>query len=738
MLHAQTESKTLDSVAREQQNIKDRLEHIRTKMERLERKNEREGGRHTADVIRRARAEMEKRDILKRTGDLDTKIRASLLTVGKEQELLLKDLEDIFAILQDRNDLERLNDMIKAFDEGVRTMGRLIDDQEKVLNDTRGLLYDKTRLTSEALEKLKEIIEGQKELAARVNDAGGRDAEEDTLWSIAEAIDDLAAAQEELAKRACAGEDAAKDEELSFEEMIQTQGGLAGRLDKIEERIRKCTTGGGTEVAEEARDALSNARQEMEKASAELRERRALSGAGHQENAAGALREASGLISGAGRDEFREKKRRDMDMAGRQEMLGSNMEEVRDTLERIESLSEKRPGEGSSADSAKMPEKAEDVQKEMENARSRLWAGELERAAPHQANAAKQLEELVDLLEKSREAGSGPESGSTASSAEQKERFEELAKREKELEERTRDLMRRMREVMSKEAMRNLSDSADNMARAVDELANRKGEDAERDEEEAKKLLEKARKEMDQEENKYHNIRQREVLFRVQQSLENLKEEQDKINDETRAIDISGGEDSRPTRLNSRKLRKLSVQEQEVKAKTAEVREKIEEDSSTVFSWVLERNEEDLGEVVDMLGKQNSGALVQAIQSDISGRFEELIESLKQELKRRMEALSEEQEPSAEGGGQPGSKNPLIPPVAELLMIKGMEEGAMRRLKNFTRLHPEMLDGNAGPMDIRMLERMGHMHSNITELFKKMIERSKGGAPDVEPLDEKK
>ncbi|MBU0754053.1 MAG: hypothetical protein KJ645_02870 [Planctomycetes bacterium] len=105
-------------------------------------------------------------------------------------------------------------------------------------------------------------------------------------------------------------------------------------------------------------------------------------------------------------------------------------------------------------------------------------------------------------------------------------------------------------------------------------------------------------------------------------------------------------------------------------------------------------------------------------------------------MKRRSEAMEKSSE--SQPDQQQPRKNPLIPPVAELLMIKRLEENALRRLNEFVRLNPELLEKGAGPMEIQMLERLGHRHSNITELFTKMVDRAGGDpvSPEPPPEDE--
>ena len=59
--------------------------------------------------------------------------------------------------------------------------------------------------------------------------------------------------------------------------------------------------------------------------------------------------------------------------------------------------------------------------------------------------------------------------------------------------------------------------------------------------------------------------------------------------------------------------------------------------------------------------------------------------------------------------------------LAELLMVKRMEEDALRKIDAFLKNHPEL--GTEGLDDITRdrLIRMGHQHSKITELFSNLV-----------------
>lgn len=721
-LHGQSASKTLDHLAREQQNIRQRLENINKKMDRLARKNEVEGKEHTAELIRRAKAELEKREVVKRIETLDTRIRASQLTVGEEQAELLRDLEDIFAILQDRNDMERIKDILATYAEALAKVGTLIDEQDKILAETRELVYEESALRESNRERLDEILEGQKELNQRVNKSAQRTASEEAWWELAESLDRLALEQEGLLDEMSAR---LEKEDRDTEGLAERQAALQKKLDEALERTKALDEGEAAAEQKEAlaatKERLERSRSGQEEARKDLEGEQLESGREKGTEALEQLREASQQLAKAGKASRRERMMESRDMAGSQDFLEQKMKELMRKMEALESMTSSEKGEETKT--------GEEVLDEMKDAEQQLSKGDPSGAKTPQEKALEKLEELKEMMRNS--ASSAP--SKNLSQAERQQQLQDLAQRQKELEEQTRDLMRRMRELPDRKPVSELSDAADNMSGASAELSQGEGEEAEVDEEEAKKYLERAKQEMLEQENKYQNIRQQEVLFRVLQALEELKTEQDEVNTLTAQFDLERSGERSISRLQRKTLRTIAQRELDVRNRTDDVKQKVQEDEATVFSWVLDRNVEDLDEIVESLNQRDSGPIVQTVQVDVSERFGELIEAMKMELKRRSEAPSEESGGPPPPGQQP-QRNPLIPPVAELLMIKKMEENALRRINDFLRLHPGLMEKGAGPMEAQMLERLGRRHVNITELFGKMLERAGGGAgmPEAE------
>lgn len=815
-------SKDLDKLVRDQRMIRLRLQRIEEMMDRLSRKYEAEGRQRNADLIRKAREEIRNRNIFKRIEELEQLLSGSRLQVVEKQKEVSRDLEDVFAILQDRNDLERIHDVLGTLEDGIKTAGHLAKEQERLLEETRELIHTEQKLLQQALDKARDLARKQQEVQQRTGEISSESTRADSLLEAADALDalaeregDLAASlhdaleqrlgegmtqftearreQEALAGRLermtareegngtppdlsdllrrqisagrAAREAAARisadqggelpealrglEEEIARAESALESGNLADaankaaalasqmkamekeigkggngalapeqeailqEIEKMEEKLKAVEP---ADAAAEAQEKTAGAKERAARASSSLEDGSDAAAAAEAKEASEQLREAAEALRKAWGNEAGRRKADAARLGDDQESLAREAGEMSELMKTAERVS----GEKGKYDAEEAM--AREAAAAMKGARSSLGSGKASAAQDNQERAEQKLEDLIKALEeKEKQAASGQEGGQ-AGEQQRAEKYQDLAKRQKELEEETHDLMRRLREYPDKKPLGHLSKAAENMWEAAGELANQEGEDAAQDEEDAQKYLEKALQEMKLEKEKYQELRQREVLFRVRQELEALKEEQDAINKETATFDEER-EGARLRRSQKRKLSQLADRENTVRERTVEVKEKIEEDGSTVFTYILEHNREDLDEVVGSLRSGETGDLMRAIQDDISRRYGDLIAALKEEIKRRMEA------PTKKGDNKNPQEPSLIPSVAELIMIKAMEESALKRLEEFMIMNPEVFEEGASPVQRRLLDRLGHQHAGVRELFEEMLGRVGMGEP---------
>lgn len=215
------------------------------------------------------------------------------------------------------------------------------------------------------------------------------------------------------------------------------------------------------------------------------------------------------------------------------------------------------------------------------------------------------------------------------------------------------------------------SQAASAMDKASQGLGQQKGEQANKDQKQAVAELDKARQELSQEVARQEEMAQSESLVRLEAMLRTILIAQQAVNKDTADTYAkrTGEAYDRPEQL---KLTELSdrqgKQVEEVKKVSSLV---AKEGSSAVFPVVLEQVRQDMVSVQGMLSKSQAGPLAQSVQEQIAQSLKDLIDALQKEMARRNDKNASGAGAGAGGGG--GGKTPLVPPAAELKMLRALQ-----------------------------------------------------------------
>jgi hypothetical protein len=238
------------------------------------------------------------------------------------------------------------------------------------------------------------------------------------------------------------------------------------------------------------------------------------------------------------------------------------------------------------------------------------------------------------------------------------------------------------------------------------------GEKAEGDQEKAENYLDQAEEELEEEERRYRNWQQEELLFRIRKELSKLVQEQDRINGQTRRTDVAriaaGGA---LTRLQRFELKDLSEAQKKQAAQVDYIVAEIEKEGSQVFGFILVSVADDMKEIARRLVRLETGVFVQEMQADVLKKLKELEAVFAAEIKRRQQGKRPQ-------GGQ--QKRPLVPPAAELLMLRMMQQDVNYQLRRF-------LDGNPGlreldPLQREYIERLAHRQGLIKDIWNRFMD----------------
>ena len=395
-----------------------------------------------------------------------------------------------------------------------------------------------------------------------------------------------------------------------------------------------------------------------------------------------------------------------------------------------------RPNENS----ALSPEQQQKIQDALQRASDsmrqsaqQMQNGQGQQSQQSQQQASQQLQEAIDQAQQALQEAQ-ENAGEQQATPEDLDRLEE---RQREIEEQTRRLMERLKDLSRQRGTEPLERASRAMARARQSFEEEDVQQGEQSAREAEKHLEEAEDELEQEEERYENLRQEEVLYRVKEKLEELRERTRVARDDLAVIHREReGRDRLPRRLRP-KVAAVKQEADDIRVGNEEGRSILEEDSSPVFPWILQKNTEDLQRVVEELDARypETGDFTQFLLADVVDRYDQLLNALDEQLRQQEEEPQqpegEQQDPGQQDPGEQEKK--LIPTMAELMLLKKLQEGMIEDINLFKADSIEELDDGAKAVRLRMLERLGHQQRDLYELFDKLLEAQ--GA-DVEALEE--
>lgn len=249
---------------------------------------------------------------------------------------------------------------------------------------------------------------------------------------------------------------------------------------------------------------------------------------------------------------------------------------------------------------------------------------------------------------------------------------------------RQRNLSRAARQVVdtladlrgSEEAKRHVHTAAGSMTRATDalyevqiELAIETQNDAIDHLQQAKKLLQELREQNEK-------ALERAKLFAIKRELNEIRMRQAHINTETEKVVRRVQQAGRLTRLDVRRTKKQARAQQTLITKLNETHEKLTE--TPIYAWVIERVGRVMRTSEAMLIESKLQDSLIRVQRRAVSYLDQLIDALKQ-----AEALVDEQ--FAAGGGAAGggqmqmTKSKPVPTVAELIVLKGVQQDIAER-----------------------------------------------------------
>ena len=266
---------------------------------------------------------------------------------------------------------------------------------------------------------------------------------------------------------------------------------------------------------------------------------------------------------------------------------------------------------------------------------------------------------------------------------------------------------------------RRVASAQDRMQNAGDKLDDQQRDDAIVDQEKAQEELHKAIAELEMILRQMREEEIERVLAMLETRFRKMLEMQVKVYEDTQRLssilatkrgyeeDIEAG--------------KLSFEQRKIVVETDRVLTLLhDEGSSIVFPEVVGQARDDMDQVAERLAETKVGDITQAIEQDIIAALEEMIEALQLEQKKRQE---EQMPPPPPGGGRPPDQS-LVDMLAELKMIRSMENRVYKRTQRYAKRLDDVEDltGQANdPELVAAIRRLSRRQERIHEITRDLV-----------------
>ncbi|MBL8730728.1 MAG: hypothetical protein JNM25_20080 [Planctomycetes bacterium] len=362
---------------------------------------------------------------------------------------------------------------------------------------------------------------------------------------------------------------------------------------------------------------------------------------------------------------------------------------------------------------AQQQEAAEQMAKaaqQMQQAEQRLQNGQQANAANSQQQAADALQQAAEQMQQKRQLGE-----------QQKQALAEQAKQQQDLAEDIIRLAQELKQRQNKAAERAAQQAASAAQKAKRAMEQGDADEAQQQQEQARQKLEEAAQDLEEEVDRYQDLRQEELLFRMKDELTAFLDKQRPITAQTLEAQRESAADglSRPVR---RKLNTLGDEEQELAGRLEFLVSALTEEGNLVYQTVLQASVDDLREISRRLAGRapDPGTYTTLLQQDVERRTEDLLAALEKERQRRQEQQQQQQQQQQGKNRFSPQRERLVSLIAELEMLKKLGTDTRRATDNLRALVDARGDDTITEAEVALIQRLSHRHGEITKLFQQI------------------
>ncbi len=662
-----------------------------------------------AVILKRTVEHAQREDVAGKIEDVIRDIRQGLDQAAQiQQGEVIDDLTQMLRILEGGvGDLTKAEKRLAELQAIRDKLDKNLQRQQLEEKQTRPAanLEDIKKQSETLIKALQGIIEKQKSLKAKTNKVGSCDPKLVKLGELLEAIEDLSAKQKIL------GDAVDKSGLSELPILAEAQNRLAGRAKSLSDELAEVQADPNNKEVQVAAEHIKSADAQMEKAVSDLEKSDKPSASDSEEKALADLQAAGKQLR-----KMLEDKSADTP-AGRlakpQNQLGKQTGQLADKEAQLAEQAGIDPKSLSDKDEKKVAGDLNLAAESMDQAAKKLSAQQPVTAEAKQEQALVELaEQLRRVTELHRRALAQAEK--KLNEAEQKRIAEDL-----------KDLAERMKEGEGKKATAGgqaVASAGNSANSAAGEMSKNDAKSANNDQKKTLEQLRKAQEELNEEIAQLERRIKAEKLASVEERLAKILEEQKACNIQTRkTYSRRNQKTSAYDRQAKQTLGELSKTEGSLAEEVQSVRNMLKKEGSTVvFPEVLREVQEDLAAVQKQLAQFEPGPLVQTTQEDIVRTLEELISAVRKELsKGHGRAMSG----GGQGQGQGSGKAPLVPPVAELRMLRLQQ----LRVNAGTRRAQRMVESKQITQEAAdaQYRKLSERQKRVTDIAKKMASKMK-------------
>ncbi|WP_166824264.1 hypothetical protein [Thalassoroseus pseudoceratinae] len=444
-------------------------------------------------------------------------------------------------------------------------------------------------------------------------------------------------------------------------------------------------------------------------------------------------------------------------LADRQRDQAERIEKLQSDLKKsAETLKESRPDIAERLDDAQRHLSESATAGMLREAAQSLAENEIGSAAEQQSQATEQLKELDDILQNRGAANTEElvneletlrkrleelkhdqtemlrkmqDAESIDDPKEQKQELERLRKEQEELQQRAAELARELRRMQAGRPGSSARRAASRMEEAVQRLT-KEDPNAVEEMQEALEDLERAEQELAEEQQAAEEQLARELLEKIADEITAFVERQQAVIDETNRLEAERRDRGRLTRGQLVSLRNLAELQITLADETSELAKKIE--AAAVFALAIRGAEHNMRQAAERLQKRMTDRSTIDAEEAARDRFLDLVAALEKNKKEPDAEQETDGEQADQQQDKPQSGGPQtdgIPQLAQLKMLKSLQEDILRRTAKLDRKRADGELNEDQQAELAELTEQQSTLADITRNLTKQVMDSFGGDP---------